>query len=143
MNVYDFKYYPAKITKNPDNTYTIQLRNWDGAFSQANSYEEAKETAKVLLLDVINSLLEDKMTVEKGVSAEEDDYVIELSLDTALKIVLLNYMITDRYRKSDIAKGLGVPPQRMTTFLSLRKSTNLDFLEKAFAFINRPMNISI
>lgn len=46
MDINKFKFYPVKIIENPDRTFTIQTRNWEGAFSQAKSLEEAQEKAK-------------------------------------------------------------------------------------------------
>ena len=35
MDINQFKFYPVKIIENPDKTFTIQARNWEGAFSEA------------------------------------------------------------------------------------------------------------
>jgi len=51
-------------------------------------------------------------------------------------------MIEERYRKADLAKGLGIAPQRISTFLNLKKTTKLSFLEKAFVYMKRPLSIS-
>ena len=47
---------------------------------------------------------------------EERDFIIKAPLDTSLKILLINLMRTERYKKSDIAKVLNILAQRMTTF---------------------------
>ena len=133
MEINKFKFYPVNIIKNPDETYTIQTCNWEGAISEAKTLEEAYEVAYVLVMDVINSLFEDNTPIPCGVKAKKGDYIVELPLDAALKIALRNIMLEERYRKADLAKGLGIAPQRMSTFLSLKKSTKLDFLEKAFS----------
>ena len=142
MDINSFKFYPVRLIKNPDETYTVQACNWEGAISEAESLEGAKKEARVLILDVINSLFEDNTPIPAAVKAQKDDYVVELPLDAALKIALKNIMIEERYRKADLARGLGVAPQRMSTFLSLKKSTNLGFLESAFAFMKRPISVT-
>ena len=142
MNINRFKFYPVKIMENQDGTFTIQARNWEGAFSEAKTLEEAKKKATDLITDVINSLFNDNKLIPESVTAQEDDFVVELPLDAALKIALRNIMIEERYRKADLAKGLGIAPQRMSTFLNLKKTTNLSFLEKAFAYMKRPLSIS-
>ncbi|MBE6422809.1 type II toxin-antitoxin system HicB family antitoxin [Succinivibrio dextrinosolvens] len=142
MDINKFKFYPVKIIENPDKTFTIQTRNWEGAFSEANTLENAQEKAKDLVMDVINSLFDDNKLIPGAVTAQEDDFVVELPLDAALKIALKNIMIEERYRKADLAKGLGIAPQRISTFLNLKKTTNLSFLEKAFVYMKRPLSIS-
>jgi len=142
MDINKFKFYPVKIIENPDKTFTIQTRNWEGAFSEAKSLEKALDIAKDLVTDVINSLFDDNKLIPEAVTAQEGDFVVELPLDAALKIALKNIMIEERYRKADLAKGLGIAPQRISTFLNLKKTTNLSFLEKAFAFMKRPLSVS-
>ncbi len=93
MDINKFKFYPVKIIENPDKTFTIQPRNWEGAFSDANTLEAAQETAKDLVMDVINSLFDDNKVIPEAVTAQEDDFVVELPLDAALKIALKNIMI--------------------------------------------------
>lgn len=142
MNQINYSKYPAYFECNPDNTYTVRLRNWDGAFSQAETLEQAQAQARVLLIDVLNSLIADNEIVPNAVEAQEGDYLIELPIDTQLKIALLNNLIESRCRKVDLAKGLNIPPQRLTSFLSLKKTTNLNFLSKAFSFLGKNLTFS-
>ena len=121
----------------------IQLRNWEGAISEADSYEEAKSMAETLLKDVITSLFNDNLIIPKAMKCESVDYLVELPLYSALKIVLRNIMLEERYKKADLAKGLGIPPQRITTFLNLNKSTNLEFIDRSFKFMKRRISITI
>lgn len=87
-------------------------------------------------------MFNDNKLIPEAVTSQEDDFVVELPLDAALKIALRNIMIEERYRKADLAKGLGIAPQRISTFLNLKKTTNLSFLEKAFVYMKRPLTIS-
>jgi predicted RNase H-like HicB family nuclease len=143
MDSNNYRHYPAIITKTPDNYYCIQLRNWQGAISEAPSYDEAKETAKNLLFDVFDSLLADHQVIAEAVLPKDGDYIIDLSLDTALKIMIQNIMIKKSYKKTDIAKGLNIAPQRMAKFLSFTKSTKLEFLDRAFSFMQTPLKINV
>lgn len=143
MTTVDFTNYPAYFEHNPDNSYTVRLRNWDGAFSQAENIEQAKVQAKILLLDVLNSLISDNEIVPSAIQAQNGDYLIELPLDTQLKIALLNNLTENKCRKVDLAKGLNIPPQRLTTFLSLKKSTNLNFIYDAFHYLGKNLTFSL
>lgn len=63
-------------------------------------------------------MFNDNKLIPEAVTSQEDDFVVELPLDAALKIALRNIMIEERYRKADLAKGLGIAPQRISTFLN-------------------------
>lgn len=56
--------------QNPDGTFTIQARNWEGAFSEAKTLEEAKKKAMDLITDVINSLFNDNKLIPEAVTAQ-------------------------------------------------------------------------
>ena len=138
-----FSGYPAVLRLNPDHTYTIFLRNWDGAISKANSLEDAKNVAKELLLDVLDSLFDAGQIIPPALPAKEGDFTINLPLDASIKIMLRNYMTEKGCKKADLARGVKVPPQRIKSFLSLRKSTSLVFLDSAFALFGKKLSVSI
>lgn len=142
MNSKDYNNYPAYF-ETDGTTYTVRLRNWDGAFGCASSIKEAQEEAYKLLFDVFDTHIKKKLIIPAASKAEEGDFKVKIPLDISLKIMLINLMRTEKYKKADIAKGLNIPAQRMTTFLSLKKNTNLNFFEKAFSYMNRNIEISI
>lgn len=92
------------------------MRNWNGAFGGASSLEDAQEENYRLLFDVFDTLIREKQTIPTVAKAEERDFIIKAPLDTSLKILLINLMRTERYKKADIAKVLNILAQRMTTF---------------------------
>ena len=92
------------------------MRNWNGAFGYASSLEDAQEENYRLLFDVFDTLIREKQTIPTVAKAEERDFIIKAPLDTSLKILLINLMRTERYKKADIAKVLNILAQRMTTF---------------------------
>lgn len=92
------------------------MRNWNSAFGCASSLEDAQEENYRLLLDVFDTLIREKQTIPTVAKAEERDFIIKAPLDTSLKILLINLMRTERYKKADIAKVLNILAQRMTTF---------------------------
>lgn len=92
------------------------MRNWNGAFGCASSLKDAQEENYRLLFDVFDTLIREKQTIPTVAKAEERDFIIKAPLDTSLKILLINLMRTERYKKADIAKVLNILAQRMTTF---------------------------
>lgn len=92
------------------------MRTWNGAFGCASSLEDAQEENYRLLFDVFDTLIREKQTIPTVAKAEERDLITKAPLDTSLKILLINLMRTERYKKADIAKVLNILAQRMTTF---------------------------
>ena len=92
------------------------MRNCNGAFGCASSLEDAQEENYRLLFDVFDTLIREKQTIPTVAKAEERDFIIKAPLDTSLKILLINLMRTERYKKAYIAKVLNILAQRMTTF---------------------------
>lgn len=92
------------------------MRTWNGAFGCASSLEDAQEENYRLLFDVFDTLIREKQTIPTVAKAEERVFITKAPLDTSLKILLINLMRTERYKKADIAKVLNILAQRMTTF---------------------------
>lgn len=105
--------------------------------------EEAQDVAKKLLVDVIDSLFDQGLNIPPAVPAEQGDFLIKLPLDASIKILLRNCMVEAKCSKADLARGLNVPPQRIKGFLSLLKSTNLEFLTRAFDFLGKTVKVEI
>ncbi len=134
--------YPAILRQNPDSSYTVFLRNWEGAISEAGTLAEAKDAAKALLLDVFDSLYDKGQIIPCSIPGHADDYLVHLPLDTVLKVMLRNCMVKEGCTKAKLARGLEIPPQRVNGFLSFYKSTNLATLEKAFNFLGHGLEIT-
>lgn len=143
MNCLDYKKYPAVLQENPDHTYTVFLRNWDGAISEGDTLEEAQQAACDLLADVIEGEFAAGEIIPPAAPAQEGDYIIPLTLDAAIKIVLRNCMTQAKCKKADLARGLNIPPQRIKGFLNLNKSTNLETLSSAFGFLGKNLSAVI
>lgn len=143
MNCLNYKNYPAILIENPDHTYTVRLRNWEGAFSEGDSLEDAKQAALELLTDVIDTEFSVGEIIPPAAPAQDGDYIVPLTLDGAIKIVLRNCMTEAKFKKADLARGLNIPPQRIKNFLSLSKSTNLEALSDAFKCLGKTLDATI
>lgn len=141
-NSHTLNNFPAILRQNPDSTYTIFLRNWEGAISEADTLENAKETAKDLLLDVLDGIYDKGQIIPCAAPAQYNDYLVHLPLDTVLKIMLKNCMVQEKCTKAKLARGLEIPPQRINGLLSFYKSTNLATLDRAFKFLGHSLEVN-
>lgn len=135
--------YPAILRENPDSTYTVFLRNYDGAISEADTLENAQAVAKALLLDVFDSVYSKGQIIPCPARAQTDDYLIHLSLDQVLKIMLRNGMVEKKCTKAELSRGLKIPSQRINGYLSFYKTTSLETLEKAFRYLGYKLTVTI
>lgn len=143
MNCLAYKSYPAILRENPDHTFTVIMRNWDGAISEGDTLDEAKQAAFDLLVDVVDTLFIEGEIIPPAAPAQDGDYIVPLTLDGAIKIVLRNCMTEAKFKKADLARGLNIPPQRIKNFLSLSKSTNLEALSDAFKCLGKTLDATI
>ena len=143
MNTLVFSEYPAYCQLNPEHGVTIHFRNWKEKTFTADNLEQAKSKLYSFLVEVLNQLSADCCLIPKPEKALTGDLTVEVPLDVQLKILLLNCMQKNRYRKSDLAKDLNIPPQRISSFLSFKKTTNLDFFDRAFRVMGRRLTFSI
>lgn len=135
--------YPAILRQNPDSSYTVFMRNWEGAISEGDTLKDAQDAAKALLLDVLDSLYDKGEIIPNSAPAQSGDYLVHLPLDAVLKIMLRNCMVKEKCTKAELARRLDIPPQRINGVLSFYKSTNLATLEKAFNVLNHTLKVSL
>ena len=128
MNTLVFSEYPAYCQLNSEHGETIHFRNWEEKTFTADNLEQAKSKLYSFLVEVLNQLSADCCLIPKPEKALTGDLKVEVPLDVQLKILLLNSMQKNRYRKSDLAKDLNIPPHRISSILSFK-----NFSKKVFA----------
>lgn len=140
MKLSDYLYYPAIIVEE-DHGYIINIRDWPGTFSQADTFDEAVDMAYSLILDMATFYVQDNKEIPHGLKAQKDDVVIDIPYDIAIKFMLRNAMREEHYRPIDLSKKLGITPQKLNQDLGFTRKTKLDTIASLFKAIGRSLSI--
>lgn len=149
MQLNDYLFYPAILEKEGD-AYNVAVKNDGSSSACCDTYytcgenlEDALFMAQDVILAMSDSLIKDRQKVPSGkVEVKEATHIITLKCHQALKIMLRNAMLEERYRPVDICKKMGISSQKLNQILDLYKNTNLEDLYSIFKVIGRPLQIT-
>lgn len=141
MNIQDFMIYPAIIEQSDDGSYSINIRGLPHSHSCADTYEEALEMAKELIIDCV-TFDAGHYELPKGDQPQSDEIAIHISPDVAIKIMLRNAMLEKRINVHQLAEKIGEPDSKVRNTLNFRRATKLETIMKYFQAINCPLSIS-
>ena len=94
-----------------------------------------------VVITMAESLIKDRQMVPGAAEFQESDVTVNIPYHAALKILLRNTMLEERYRPADVCKKLDWTSQEFNAALSLRKKTAIDTLAAVFEAIGRPLKI--
>lgn len=136
--------YPAKFEPDKDSGgFVVTFRDIPEAITQGDTLEEAREAAADALVTAMDFYFEDSRTVPGPSKAKKGEEVVELPLSVAAKVLLLNEMVHQKVRHSDLARLMDVRSQEVTRIMDLKHSTKIDTLAQAFAAIGKRLNLQV
>ena len=136
--------YPAKFEPDKDSGgFVVTLRDIPEAITQGDTIEEAREAAVDALVTAMDFYFEDSRAVPAASKAKKGEEVVELPLSVAAKVLLLNEMVRQNVRHSDLARLMDVRGQEVTRIMDLKHSTKIDTLAQAFSAIGKRLNLHV
>lgn len=142
MTVSEFLTYPVRLEPEAAGGYSVFVKvEGDELATQGETKEDALNMAKSLIIDNAG-FVAGKEPIPKAGTPADGDELVTLPVDTALKFMLRNAMLEERWRISDLARKLGYTPQRLYRLIDFTNATKLDLLAPIFTAIGRPLHIS-
>jgi antitoxin HicB len=135
--------YPVRYEPDPGGGFTATFRDIPEAISQGDTLEEVREAALDALVTAMDFYFEDSRKVPAASAAQAGEEVVELPASVSAKVLLLNTMIDERMRPSDLAKSMNVVPQEVTRILDIHHTTKIDTLAKAFKALGRSLDFVV
>lgn len=135
--------YPAKFSPTSSGGFVVTFRDIPEALTQGESESEAMDMAADALLTAMSFYFEGRRIVPLPSPAEPGERLIALPLSVTAKVLLLNEMVTQRYRPSELAKLMGVKPQEMTRLLNLSHPTKIDTVALALEKLGKTVQFVV
>ncbi len=141
MTINDYLIYPARFVSEDVGGYSVFVRHELGEWcTQGDTFEQAKEMALSLIIDCAN-FVAGKEPIPKACEPQEGDVQIFVPMDLALKFMLRNAMLEERWRVSDLAHKMNCTPQRLFKVVDFGRASKLELLAQVFEAIGRPLKI--
>ena len=150
MKLENYLIYPAVFIHDPNEkgySVTVLHENFEYVkfpnewVTCGDSYDDAMVMAQDLIISWAEEFIKEKVKFPKAPPLAENQQGIILPYHTALKIMIRNLMIKERYRVVDLANMLQTSKQNIHKALDLRKQTNIDTLFNIFKFIGHPVKV--
>ncbi len=81
----------------------------------------------------------------QDVSYSDDDEIIfaDVGWDTAIKLLIRNYMLEAKIKPKELSERTGLSPQQLNAALHMEKSTKLEILRGIFAALGLKLSITL
>jgi antitoxin HicB len=113
---------------------------------EAATFGEDREEALLRAIDAIETAIQGRIADREPVplpSAAGEAAVVELPMQTTLKILLYRTMRERRLRKAVLARRLGWKAPQVDRLFDLRHASRLDQLEAAFTALGKRLDVEI
>lgn len=132
--------YPATFTPETGG-FVVTFRDIPEAITQGDDEADALEMARDVLLSAMDFYFEDKRPVPPPSAPLPGERMISLPLSVSAKVLLLNELINQGVRPSDLARRMGVKPQEINRVLDLGHATKIDTIAQAMAALGKTLTL--
>lgn len=134
--------YPALVEPNGEGGFIASFRDVPEALTEAPSLEELKTMARDALITAIDFYIERHRAFPAASSPEEGEMIISLPPSVVAKVLLLNAMVEQNVRPSDLARKLGLRRQDITRLTDIHHSTKIDTIGEALYALGKDLVIT-
>ena len=126
-----------------DGGFVVTFPDIPEAITQGDSIEEALAMALEALETALEFYFEDKRAVPKPSKPKRGQHVVGLPASLSAKVLLLNEMVMQNIRPSELARRLNTTPQEINRLTNLRHTTRIDGIAAALHAMGRHLEISV
>lgn len=134
--------YPAKVARDGVG-FMVSLRDIPEALTGAPTSEAALEMALDALTSAMDFYFEDKRAVPMPSKARRGEVLIDLPPSIGAKVLLLNEMISQGTRPTELARRMRVRPQEINRLTTLRHPTKIDTVAAALKALGKRLDLSV
>ena len=134
--------YPARITRDGDGVM-VSFPDIPEALTGAPSHDEAITMAADALTTAMDFYFEDRRPVPSPSAPKRGQVMIDLPPSVGAKVLLLNEMLAQGTRPSDLARLMNIRPQEVNRLTTLRHPTKIDTVADALKALGKRLELSL
>jgi antitoxin HicB len=133
--------YPAVLTEDDNGTILATCPD----FPEAATFGEDREDALLRAIDAIETAIQGRIADREPIPlpTAAAEAIVELPIQTTLKVLLYRAMRERKLRKAALARRLGWKAPQVDRLFDLRHASRLDQLEAAFTALGKRLDIEI
>jgi antitoxin HicB len=130
--------FPATLTINlDDGGYVVTFRDLPEAITQGDSVEDALTEASDCLEEAIAARIDDRLNIPEPSEPLENEYLIVVPMQTALKAALIMAMSESKMNKVQLADALEVDEKEVRRILDPHHGTKLTTMERTLNILGK------
>ncbi len=123
--------YPFLLT--PDGSgYMVTFPDIPEAITYGETQEEAIDLAYDCLITAFDFYFDDMRRVPSPPKDTKGRHFVTLPASVAIKVELLNEMLRQHIKQSDLARPMQLSPTQVNRMVNLRQATKVDTIDQAF-----------
>ena len=134
--------YPARITQDGDG-FMVSFPDIPEALTGAPSRDEVIAMAADALTTAMDFYFEDRRPVPSPSAPKRGQVMIDLPPSVGAKELLLNEMLAQGTRPSDLARLMNIRPQEVNRLTTLRHPTKIDTVADALKALGKRLEVSL
>lgn len=135
--------YPVKLTPDDNDTIMIEIPDIPEVTSVGDDEEEALLNVREALECAVQIYFDERRPIPMPSKPKKGQKTVCLSALETSKILLWNEMFNQKIRKAELARRLDVYPVQIDRLFSLKHSSKIEFVEKAFHAIGKQLSVSV
>jgi antitoxin HicB len=133
-------FYPAVIKPDGDG-WLVTFPDIPEALTAGTTHEDAVTMAKDALVTALDFYFDEKREIPEPSRMKRGQVAIELPASVAAKVLLLNEMVRQKVRPSELARRLGTTAQEVNRLTQLSHVTKIDGINSALNALGKRLDI--
>lgn len=133
-------YYPANVKPDGDG-WMVVFPDIPEALTAGSTHEEAIAMAKDALVTALEFYFDDRREIPEPSRVKKGQVPIELPASVSAKVLLLNEMVRQQVRPSELARRLGTTPQEVNRLTQLTHATKIDGIDNALHALGKRLEV--
>jgi len=136
--------YPVILTPDKEaGGFVVTFPDIPEAITQGETVDEALAMAAEALETAMDFYFDGKRAVPMPSPAKRRQQVVALPLSVSAKVLLLNEMIRQQVRPSELARRLHTTPQEVNRLTNLHHTTKIDGIAGAMKVLGKTLEIRV
>jgi antitoxin HicB len=132
--------YPVKLVKD-GKFILVTFPDIPEAITQGDDREDALLHAADALETALDFYFEDNRSVPPPSKPKRGQEVVELPMSVSAKVLLLNEMIEQKVRPTELARRMKTTPQEVNRIINIRHATKIDRIASAVSALGKTLEI--
>ena len=135
--------YPVRLKAAEEGGYVVTFPDIPEAITQGEDRDDAMHHAADALETALDFYFEDRRRVPLPSKPKRGQAVVELLPSVAAKVLLLNEMLRQKVRPSELARRMDTTPQEVNRITNIRHTTRIDRVVTALRALGKRLLIRV